>query len=122
MNQYVLHTMKKYTIGLLTLATILFSACRKDDTPQPEQTRQRTLLIYMAAQNSLGYSSARFDYQNIASLLGGIRPEHLRENNVLVFHDPYVAADGRDDTRPRLLQVVMVILSAAGFAFAGRYF
>ncbi len=107
MNQYVLHTMKKYTIGLLLIATVLFSACRLDDVPQPGETKERTLLIYMAAQNSLGFNGSLFDYQNIESLLDGVQEHHLRANNIVIFHDPYMAAGGRPDTRPRLLQVIM---------------
>lgn len=99
--------MKKYTIALLTVVAVLFSSCRKDDIPTPpNETKERTFLIYMAAQNSLGTSSRVFDYQNIASLLKGIKEHHLRSNNVVIYHDPYVAASGRPDTRPRLLQVV----------------
>jgi hypothetical protein len=99
--------MKKYTLILLAACAVFFSCSREDDVPQPNPNgADRTLLIYMAAQNSLGYQSNAFDYQNIKSLLKGIKPSHLQANNILIYHDPYSASGDRIDTNPRLLQVV----------------
>lgn len=93
---------------MLALAGVFFAACRKDDVPDvPAGPKERTLLIYMAAQNSLGNSNGRhYDYENIESLLAGLEKHHLLANNIVIYHDPMVIADGRADTRPRLLQVV----------------
>ncbi|MDR0953939.1 MAG: hypothetical protein LBM20_00970 [Rikenellaceae bacterium] len=99
--------MKKYTLILLATCALFFSCSREDDVPQPNPNgAERTLLIYMAAQNSLGYGSNEFDYQNILSLLKGVKPGHLQANNILIYHDPYTASNDRGDTNPLLLQVV----------------
>ncbi len=101
--------MTKYTFALTVMALVFFSACRPDDVPSPSnETKERTFLIYMAAQNSLGnYNGRHYDYENLESLLKGIKASHLQTNNVLIYHDPMVVVGGRADTRPRLLKVEM---------------
>ena len=101
-------SMKKYTFAWAAAIAVLLVSCRPDDVPSPSGPKERTFLIYMAAQNSLGdYDGRHYDYENIASLLSGIGEFHLRLNNVVIYHDPKVTANGRDDTRPRLLKVEM---------------
>lgn len=100
--------MKKYAIALLMTVSVLFPACRQDDIPTPDgdDTKDRTFLIYMAAQNSLGWPGYNYDSQNISSLLKGINQSHLRRNNVLIYRDPYPeATEENPDKKPRLLQL-----------------
>jgi hypothetical protein len=92
---------------LLLIAAAVMTACSKDDDvpgPVPGDPKQRTFFLYIAADNSLGAS--KFDYENIASLVGAVRPGHLQEANIVIYHDPKVAANGRSDVSPRLLEVV----------------
>lgn len=78
------------------LAFILaFASCSEDKVEIPREAG-RTVLVYMAADNSLG--DARFDQQNISSMLEGCSDKALNGGNLLVY------VDSRD-TIPLLLQI-----------------
>lgn len=74
---------KRSLIGLLALMTLAFVSCGKDD-PEPEDPiAERTVLIYMAAQNNLTYwpnSGHRFattDLQEIKQAVKNLADYHL---------------------------------------------
>lgn len=72
--------MKKLLIAFLTI--VAFSACDKDDPgTEEENIAQRTVLIYMAAQNNLN-SYAHNDLEEIQQ---GIK--NIGDNHVVVYHD-----------------------------------
>lgn len=72
--------MKKLLIAFLTI--VAFVACDKDDPgTEEENIAQRTVLIYMAAQNNLN-SYAHYDLEEIQQ---GIK--NIGDNHLVVYHD-----------------------------------
>ena len=77
----------------ITFCLFLFSSCCKEPPPvEPEM--QRSVLIYMAAHNSLGRD--RDDYANIEKLKQGFLPAN---GNIIIYHDAY-------DAPPRMFRLV----------------
>ena len=74
----------------------LFSACEKGHTPEVPWA-ERTLLVYMVADNSLGYSG--FDSENLDMLLAAVAERDPSPGRVVVYRD----ASG---SGPKLLEVV----------------
>ena len=80
--------MRKLLIAICTLAA--FTACNKDDSPQkPEGVVDRTVLIYMAAENNLTnwYNSPKGYYadRDLAEIKIGAKS--IGNNNLLVYVD-----------------------------------
>ena len=85
--------MKKWIPALMILWVCLATACDKDE-PYVPATVERTVLVYMMADNSLSsYSS-----QNIQSLMNGAAGGNLNGGNLIVY------VDARNET-PKLLQI-----------------
>lgn len=81
-------------IFLLLFPLLLWSCKDAPSAPVEEQRLSRTVLIYMAAQNSLGHSA--YHRQDSTEIMFGAR--HLRENErILLFID--------DERPPRLYEV-----------------
>lgn len=88
--------MKKCLI--LLLAALLFGACDEEDTPvTPEEYADRTVLVYIAAENNLtGYSQMRFADDDLREMKEGSKMLDDRQN-LLVYVDkaendpPYIA-------------------------------
>lgn len=76
------------------VALLLFSAVSCCDKPEPDTQIQLSVLIYIAADNSLG--KYRDDYANIEQLKQGFLPSN---GNIVVYHDAY-------DAPPRLFRLV----------------
>ena len=72
--------MKKILIGLLALTAWTFVSCDKDD-PEEDPIAERTVLVYMAAQNNLN-SYAHYDLLEIEEGMKNIGNNHL-----VVYHD-----------------------------------
>lgn len=65
--------MKQYFFLLLSLAAFAFAGCHKDEPKEVEGHYDRTVLVYMAMQNSLGSSGYhRADSAEIANAMGFI--------------------------------------------------
>lgn len=80
--------MRKLLIAIFMLAA--FTACDKDDSPQkPEGAVDRTVLIYMAAENNLtNWSNSKKGYyadRDLAEIKIGARS--IGNNNLLVYVD-----------------------------------
>lgn len=92
--------MKRLFLYIAFLATALtFTACSGSDDdngdPKPGQKYRRSLIIYMAAQNSLGDAGAsRLDLNEITQ---GVTVANSTKDNVFVFLD--------DDQVPRLYRI-----------------
>jgi hypothetical protein len=70
--------MKKIIIAILAVA--VFAACSKDD-PEESPIAQRTVLIYMAAQNNLN----SYAYYDLKEIEDGIK--NIGDNHLVVYHD-----------------------------------
>lgn len=86
----------KQLICFLLLAFLLVN-CNKEDIIIPKEST-RTVLVYMAADNSLGAGSNSFDKQNIDGMLEGCTEKTLNGGNLIVYVDA-------KDTIPFLLQI-----------------
>lgn len=83
----------KYIAFILILFAGLLS-CEKEEV-QISGPAGRTVLIYMAADNSLN----RYGYENITKMLEGAGDKNLNGGNLLIYFDPI-------DSIPQLLQIV----------------
>lgn len=72
--------MKKLLIGLLALTAWTFVSCHKDNKEEDPKA-ERTVLIYMAAQNNLN-SYAHYDLEEI---LQGVK--RIGNNHLVIYHD-----------------------------------
>lgn len=93
--------MKKILIGLLTLTMLV--GCRKDEPENESPTAERTVLIYMAAQNNLTYNKGnRIADADLKEIKSGV--SNLGDNHLVVYvskaTDP--VADN-NDSKPYLL-------------------
>lgn len=77
------------------LSILILAGCEKEEVIIPKESL-RTVLVYMAADNSLG--SSNFDKQNISSMLKGATDESLNGGNLIVYKDS-------PDTIPQLIQI-----------------
>ncbi|MDR1356814.1 MAG: hypothetical protein LBJ58_03990 [Tannerellaceae bacterium] len=75
--------MKQKTISfsIILIATLIFSCCWVDEDPLP--TPGRTVIVYMAADNSLN----SYSYDNIKDMVKGAGGENLNNGKLLVYHD-----------------------------------
>lgn len=83
----------RYIAFVLLLFAGLLS-CEKEEV-QISGPVQRTVLVYMAADNSL----SRYGYENITKILEGAGGKNLNGGNLLVYFDPI-------DSIPQLIQIV----------------
>lgn len=94
--------MKKLLIGLLAVATLV--GCHKDD-PEDEPIAERTVLIYMAAQNNLSYwplSGSRFANDDLNEIKQAIKK--IGDNNLVIYVDKAKDPNAKyDDHIPYLL-------------------
>lgn len=81
----------------LLLAGIAFmlTGCAQDE-PEPAPV-DRTVLIYMLADNNLG-SAYHFDSQNINDMMKAAEAGELNGGNLIIYRDGY-------DTNPQLIQI-----------------
>ena len=97
--------MKKILIGLLAMTMLMFVGCGKDDPETEDPVAERTVLIYMAAQNNLTLwpnTSNRFAEYDLKEIKKGI--ESMGDNHLVIYVDK--AKDpisGYDDYKPYLL-------------------
>lgn len=91
----------KYLITLTgCISALAITSCSGSDEPSPRPDNQRTVLVYMIADNSLGGSSLMVDTQNLLQMQRAARNGAIRNGRLLVFHDPYGA-----DKAPSLLEI-----------------
>lgn len=77
------HMIKKLLIFLpFLLAVVLFSSCEKED-PIPVQWANKTILVYMVANNNLEYSGNEFDQKDIAEMIEGMQNSKYVGNLIL---------------------------------------
>ena len=95
--------MKKILIGLL--AVTIFVGCHKDDPEKEDPVAERTVLIYMAAQNNLsywsgsGYRFAEADLKEIKQAIKNLGDDHL----VIYVDKAKDPVASHDDHKPYLL-------------------
>ncbi len=100
--------------GLLLLLLLLVVGCHRNDdeekpSPLPVQTARRTVLIYMAAQNSLGYGGGALSNLKQDSIeIMAARQAVAEEDRLLFFIDdnrpPRIYEVTRDAVKPRLVK------------------
>ena len=95
--------MKKLLIGLFAVA--LFVGCHKDDNEEEDPIAERTVLIYMAAQNNLSYwpgSGYRFAESDLKEIKKGVK--NLGDNHLVIYVDKAKdPVSSYDDHKPYLL-------------------
>lgn len=83
----------KHILYLLLLLVAL-SSCYSNGKDDPEEIHTRTVLVYIAAENSL----SSYAFGNIQSMITGAKSEHLQNGNLLVYLDSRRGA-------PQLIQI-----------------
>lgn len=78
----------------------VLTACSENEQPEIKIPAPRTVLVYLAADNSLGAGSNGFDTQNIASMLKGATSQNLNNSNLVV----YLAPNSKTN-HPQLMQI-----------------
>lgn len=80
--------MKRILLRLLFILPVLITvtACHKDK-PEPELTPHRTVLIYMAANNSLGQYG--YDDFDLDEMKAGVANNALQGGRLLIYHAPH---------------------------------
>ena len=95
--------MKKILIAMLAMAAIM--ACHKDDASKDDPMAERTVLIYMAAQNNLTYwqgTSFRFAESDLQEIHKGMKT--IGNNHLVVYVDKAKdPVNSKDDHLPYLL-------------------
>jgi hypothetical protein len=88
MRRFVLHIFGFVSLVLLVLGT---TGCHSNDPDDPEATKEvnRTILVYMAACNSLGNADA--DANDIAEMLTAARNGDFNGGRLILYH---AAVDG----------------------------
>lgn len=84
-----------WDLFLLVAVASLLTACCKDDEPEPVPV-DRTVLVYMLSDNSLGYYG--YDTQNIKEMLQVAQAGELNGGNLIIYRDG-------GDTNPQLIQI-----------------
>ncbi len=83
----------KYTRIIILLLAVLglsMTSCKKND--EPEQPADRMILVYMAANNSLGSGPDHWDEKDISEMQTAVKNGALGDNNrLMLFH---AASDG----------------------------
>ena len=96
--------MKKILIGIFAMMAWTFVSCDKDDSDPEDPTAERTVLIYMAAQNNLTYDNyygkryAKYDLEEIKQAIPQLGNDHLviyvdkakDPNSSYDDHNPYL--------------------------------
>ncbi len=76
--------MQKIYPTILLIFAIILSSCKGDEPQKPEITNHRTILVYMAACNSLG--SGGFDKMDLDEMSSAVQAGDLNGGRLLVFH------------------------------------
>ncbi len=75
---------KLYIYILATMAGLATVACGEKDEPTPARAPGRTVIVYMVADNSLGYSGR--DMADLAEMATAARGGALQSGRLLVYH------------------------------------
>lgn len=94
-------------IAILLITALLFTACDKDKNEDEPKTPQRTVLVYIAAHNTLGSGSVKYDYRDINEMVTAVQTNNLEDANIIVYHAPYnetpslklITADGAEEIK-----------------------
>lgn len=88
---YILDSIKfKNRLGVLIsfvalIAGCFLSSCDKNDEPKPQPTaKDRTVLVYMVANNDLGQRG--YDNKDIKEMVAAVQNGDLGNNNLIVYH------------------------------------
>lgn len=74
-------------IATLLIAALLLTACDKDE--DEPKAPARTVLVYIAAHNSLGSGSVKYDYRDINEMVTAVQNNDMNGANIIVYHAPY---------------------------------
>ena len=95
--------MKKILFAIIALAVL--TACHKDkeEDPKPEEKAGRTVLVYMAAENNLGFdkwgaSIYRYANDDLAEMKEGMKT--IGNNHLVIYVDKPRDAASEDFNRP----------------------
>lgn len=74
-------------VGLVAGLVLSATGCRRDEPepPVPPQTVERTVLVYMVANNNLG--AAGYDRADLEEMFTAARAGHTGAGRLLVYHD-----------------------------------
>ncbi|MCM1332154.1 MAG: clostripain-related cysteine peptidase [Bacteroides sp.] len=77
-------------IALAFITMLLMLSCKEDkNEPGDDPVASRTVLVYMAASNSLGSGSVKYDYRDIDEMIAAAESNKLKGANILAYHAPY---------------------------------
>ncbi len=77
-------------IILLLVSPILLFSCSEDkDEPEQDNRATRTVLVYMAAYNTLGCGPTKYDYRDLDEMIAALQNNTLKNVNILAYHAPY---------------------------------
>lgn len=95
-------TRKSILFLIIAVFSLAMTSCRKDDSMGiPEAQKQRTILFYLAADNSLSSNG----YKNIQNMVSGVNASIPDNTNLIVFFDP-AGTNGKNTTeKPQLIRI-----------------
>lgn len=79
-------------IAVTLISTLMMLSCKENkdkDEPGAGDLASRTVLVYMAASNSLGSGSVKYDYRDIDEMIAAAENNKLKGTNILAYHAPY---------------------------------
>lgn len=77
-------------IALALISTLMMLSCKENkNEPGRDDNASRTVLVYMAASNSLGSGSVKYDYRDIDEMIKAVESHNLKNANILAYHAPY---------------------------------
>lgn len=115
---------KAYFTLLLMVVAMLFSGCSKDDSNgkgDEESGTRRTVIIYMSAQNSLGFN--KYSTSEMQEILSGCQSLNKRDQIVLYVDDnkaPRIYRYYRGCKEPQLLKQYSTDLNSSDPATLGQ--
>lgn len=77
-------------IALTLISTLMMLSCKENkNEPAGDDRASRTVLVYMAASNTLGSGSVKYDYRDLDEMIAAAENNKLKDANILAYHAPY---------------------------------
>ena len=77
-------------IALTLISMLMMLSCKENkNEPAGDDRASRTVLVYMAASNTLGSGSVKYDYRDLDEMIAAAENNKLKDANILAYHAPY---------------------------------